>query len=74
MIHFGLRPHMKFGVAGLGGLGHVAVKMGRAFGCHTTVISRGTSKRETALNDLHADAFINASSPEELKVRVAVSF
>lgn len=68
MIHFGLQPHMKFAVAGLGGLGHVAVKFGRAFGCHTTVISRGTSKRETALNSLGADAYIDSTSDEQFKV------
>ena len=41
MNKFGLKPNHKFGVVGLGGLGHMAVKFGKAFGCHTTVISRG---------------------------------
>eukprot|EP01037_Dinobryon_pediforme_P020328 gene20328-20921_t len=40
MNKFGLKPHHKFGVVGLGGLGHMAVKFGKAFGCHTTIISR----------------------------------
>lgn len=69
MLHFGLRPNMKFGVVGLGGLGHMAVKFGVAFGCHTTVISRGDSKKEGALNELHASAFLNSKSAEEMQVR-----
>jgi uncharacterized zinc-type alcohol dehydrogenase-like protein len=40
MMHYGLQPSMKFAVVGLGGLGHMAVKFGVGFGCHTTVISR----------------------------------
>jgi uncharacterized zinc-type alcohol dehydrogenase-like protein len=67
MMRFGLRSNMKFGVVGLGGLGHMAVKFGVAFGCHTTVISRGISKREGAINDLKADAFIDSKNEEEMK-------
>mmetsp|Transcript_15055 Transcript_15055/g.24934 ORF Transcript_15055/g.24934 Transcript_15055/m.24934 type:complete len:358 (+) Transcript_15055:67-1140(+) len=66
MINFGLQPHMKFGVAGLGGLGHMALKLGHAFGCHTTCISRGTAKKETALA-MGADAYIDSTSAEEFK-------
>lgn len=29
MIKFGLNPSMKFGVVGIGGLGHMAVKFGK---------------------------------------------
>mmetsp|Transcript_35477 Transcript_35477/g.76496 ORF Transcript_35477/g.76496 Transcript_35477/m.76496 type:complete len:219 (+) Transcript_35477:50-706(+) len=36
MMHYGLTPQMKFAVVGLGGLGHMAVKFGVGFGCHTT--------------------------------------
>jgi uncharacterized zinc-type alcohol dehydrogenase-like protein len=65
--HFGLSAHMKFGVIGLGGLGHMGVKFGLAFGCHTSVISRGTKKRDAALNDLKAHAFIDSSNADEMK-------
>ena len=61
MIQFGLRPHHKFAVAGLGGLGHMAAKFGKAFGCHTTVISRGVSKKKSAIEDLKADAFLDST-------------
>lgn len=63
---YGLQPHHRFGVAGIGGLGHMAAKFGVAFGCHTTVISRGTNKRESALNDLKAHAYIDSSNAAEM--------
>jgi uncharacterized zinc-type alcohol dehydrogenase-like protein len=65
--HYGLRHDMKYGVIGLGGLGHMGVKFGLAFDCHTTVISRGTKKRDAALNDLKAHAFIDSSDVEAMK-------
>ena len=68
MMKFGLRSNMKFGVVGMGGLGHVAVKFGVAFGNHTTVISRGTSKKQSSLKGLGADAFIDSTNAEEMKV------
>lgn len=67
MIRFGLQPHHKFGVVGLGGLGHMAAKFGVAFGNHTTVISRGTSKRDNALNELHVHAYLDSTNEDELK-------
>eukprot|EP00286_Rhodomonas_abbreviata_P017321 CAMPEP_0181332956 /NCGR_PEP_ID=MMETSP1101-20121128/25393_1 /TAXON_ID=46948 /ORGANISM="Rhodomonas abbreviata, Strain Caron Lab Isolate" /LENGTH=363 /DNA_ID=CAMNT_0023442681 /DNA_START=32 /DNA_END=1123 /DNA_ORIENTATION=+ len=66
MMHFGLRTNMKFGVVGLGGLGHMAAKFGVAFGNHTTVISRGTGKKASALGDLGVDAFIDSKNAEEM--------
>lgn len=47
--HYGLKKGMKLGVVGLGGLGHMAVKIGVAMGCEVTVISRTASKKDTAL-------------------------
>lgn len=69
MKRFGLRPEMKLAVVGLGGLGHMAAKFGVAFGCHTTVISRGTAKKESALNDLKVNAYLDSKNEEEVKVR-----
>lgn len=66
IMKFGLTSAMKFGVVGLGGLGHMAVKFGVALGCHTTVISRGTSKKESSLNDLKAHVFLDSTNSEEL--------
>lgn len=65
--HFGLKAGQKFAVAGLGGLGHMAVKFGVAFGAHVTVISRGESKKESALNDLGAHAYLDSTDADAMR-------
>lgn len=47
--HCGVGKGHKFAVLGLGGLGHMAVKFGRAFGAEVTVLSSSPSKKEDAL-------------------------
>ncbi|MGA2099998.1 MAG: NAD(P)-dependent alcohol dehydrogenase [Candidatus Sulfotelmatobacter sp.] len=39
----------KVGVVGLGGLGHMGVKFGRAFGAHVVVFTTSSNKKEDAL-------------------------
>lgn len=70
MKYYGMtdQPGKHLGVAGLGGLGHVAVKFGKAFGLKVTVISRSSEKADEAINKLGADAFIVSSDPAQLKV------
>ncbi|KXZ45224.1 hypothetical protein GPECTOR_57g514 [Gonium pectorale] len=66
--HFGLdKPGMRLGVVGLGGLGHMAVKLAKGMGLHVTVISTSESKREEATKVLGADAFLVSKDPEALK-------
>jgi cinnamyl-alcohol dehydrogenase len=66
--YFGLdKPGMKVGVVGLGGLGHVAVKMAKAFGAEVTVFSTTPAKKEEALAGLKADHFINSKDQEQMK-------
>jgi uncharacterized zinc-type alcohol dehydrogenase-like protein len=55
--HFGLAQGDKLAVVGLGGLGHMAVKFGRAMGAHVSVLSHSPNKREDALA-LGADDFL----------------
>ena len=55
--HFGLEAGDKLGVVGLGGLGHMAVKLGHAMGAHVTVLSHSPGKRDDALA-LGADDFL----------------
>uniref|UniRef100_A0AAU7PIU4 Cinnamyl alcohol dehydrogenase n=1 Tax=Asarum petelotii TaxID=2066497 RepID=A0AAU7PIU4_9MAGN len=62
-----LRAGKKLGVVGLGGLGHVAVKFGKALGLHVTVISTSRSKEEEATNRLGADHFLLSSDPSQMK-------
>jgi len=47
--HFGVKPGSKVAVVGLGGLGHMAVKLARAMGARVTVLSSSESKRADAL-------------------------
>ncbi|MER5513267.1 zinc-binding dehydrogenase [Streptomyces sp. NPDC002763] len=46
---FGARPGTKVAVVGLGGLGHLGVKMAKAMGADVTVLSRSGGKREAAM-------------------------
>lgn len=61
-------PGKRLGVVGLGGLGHVAVKFGKAFGLHVTVISTSPSKEKEARQRLGADDFLVSTNPEQMKV------
>ena len=47
--HFGVREGHRVAVVGLGGLGHVGVKLARAMGAEVTVLSTSPSKRDDAL-------------------------
>ncbi|KAJ0026039.1 hypothetical protein Pint_09332 [Pistacia integerrima] len=60
-------PGKKIGVVGLGGLGHVAIKFGKAFGHHVTVISTSPSKEKEAREVLGADDFIVSTNDEQMK-------
>ncbi|KAJ7551812.1 hypothetical protein O6H91_06G031600 [Diphasiastrum complanatum] len=60
-------PGKHLGVIGLGGLGHMAVKFGKAFGLKVSVLSTSPGKREEALTVLGADNFIVTSNEAELK-------
>ncbi|HWB26549.1 MAG TPA: NAD(P)-dependent alcohol dehydrogenase [Chitinophagaceae bacterium] len=55
----------KLAVVGLGGLGHMAVKFGVAFGAEVTVLSTSPSKEEAA-RALGAHKFVVTSDPDQL--------
>jgi cinnamyl-alcohol dehydrogenase len=57
-----------FGVVDLGGLGHMAIKFGKAFGRTVTVFSTSPSKEKEALEVLRAGRFIVSKDPEQMKV------
>ncbi|HYF15164.1 MAG TPA: NAD(P)-dependent alcohol dehydrogenase [Phycisphaerales bacterium] len=46
MRKWGVKPGMKVGVVGLGGLGHMGVKFAKAFGAHTVLFTTSPSKIE----------------------------
>lgn len=55
--HFGVKAGDQVAVVGLGGLGHMAVKLAKAMRANVTVLSHSPDKREDALR-LGADEFI----------------
>lgn len=57
LVRWGVGPGSRVAVVGLGGLGHVAVKLASALGAHVTVVSRSNAKRQDAL-DLGADDYL----------------
>ena len=56
----------KVGVVGLGGLGHMGVKLAKAFGAHVVVFTTSPNKVEDALR-LGADEVVNSKNADEMK-------
>jgi uncharacterized zinc-type alcohol dehydrogenase-like protein len=66
MRHWNLQKGQKLGVAGLGGLGHMAVKIGVAMGAEVTVLSTSEGKRDDA-KKLGAHDFAVTKDPADLR-------
>ena len=64
--HWNAGPGKKVAVMGLGGLGHMAVKIAVAMGAEVTVMSHSEGKREDALA-MGAKSFVVTSDKAELK-------
>ena len=64
--HWKVGKGHKLGVLGLGGLGHMAVKFGVAFGAEVTVLSTSASKKDDAFK-LGAHKFIVTKDAEQMK-------
>lgn len=60
-------PGKSLGVVGLGGLGHMAVKFGKAFGLKVTVISTSPKKEKEAREDLGADHFLISKDEKQMQ-------
>ncbi|MCD7472516.1 putative cinnamyl alcohol dehydrogenase 1 [Datura stramonium] len=57
--HFGYNQSgLRGGILGLGGVGHMGVKIAKAMGHHVTVISSSDKKRQEALDHLGADDYL----------------
>jgi alcohol dehydrogenase (NADP+) len=59
-------PGKKVAVVGLGGLGHMAVKIAKAMGAEVSVLSRGTKKKDAALK-LGADNFYATNDAKNIE-------
>jgi uncharacterized zinc-type alcohol dehydrogenase-like protein len=61
--HWGAGPGKRVAVVGLGGLGHMGVKLAHALGAEVTVLSQSLKKQEDGLR-LGADAYFATSDPD----------
>ena len=61
--HWGAGPGKKVAIVGLGGLGHMAVKIAHAMGAEVTVLSQSLKKQEDGLR-LGADHYYATSDPD----------
>jgi uncharacterized zinc-type alcohol dehydrogenase-like protein len=70
--HWGAGPGKKVGVVGIGGLGHMGIKLAHAMGAHVVAFTTSESKREAALA-LGADEVV-VSRDAEAMARHQLSF
>jgi uncharacterized zinc-type alcohol dehydrogenase-like protein len=64
--HWGVTKGKKVGIVGLGGLGHMGVKLAHAMGAHVAVFSTSPEKKEDALR-LGADEVIMSRNSGEME-------
>ena len=64
--HWKVGPGMKVGIVGIGGLGHMGLKLAHAMGAHTVAFTTSESKRKDALT-LGADEVIVSRNTEEME-------
>ena len=72
IVQCGVRPTDSVAVIGIGGLGHMALKFLRAWGCDVTAFTTSDSNRAEALQ-LGAHRTLNSRNPDEL-AKAAGSF
>jgi alcohol dehydrogenase (NADP+) len=63
--HWGASEKTTVGIIGLGGLGHMGVKLAAAMGATTTVFSHSANKHDDAKR-LGASSFVDTTDPENL--------
>ena len=66
MRHWGVTKGKKVGVVGIGGLGHMAVKIAHALGAHVVAFTTSASKKEDALR-LGADEVVVSRNANEMQ-------
>lgn len=67
--HWKVGPGSKVGIVGLGGLGHMAVKLAHAMGAHVVLFTTSTNKVEDAKR-LGADEVVISKNPEEMQAHL----
>ena len=64
--HWNVGPGQKVGIVGIGGLGHMGIKLAHAMGAHTVAFTTSEAKRQDAL-DLGADEVIVSRNADEMQ-------
>lgn len=64
--HWGAGPGKKVGIVGIGGLGHMGIKIAHAMGAHVVAFTTSESKRQDA-HDLGADEVVISRDPAQMK-------
>ncbi|MEN1939805.1 NAD(P)-dependent alcohol dehydrogenase [Luteimonas sp. MJ246] len=64
--HWKVGPGQKVGVVGIGGLGHMGIKLAHALGAHVVAFTTSESKRDAALA-LGADEVVVSRNPGEMR-------
>jgi uncharacterized zinc-type alcohol dehydrogenase-like protein len=67
--HWNVGPGKKVGVVGIGGLGHMGIKIAHAMGAHVVAFTTSESKRQDA-RDLGADDVVISRDPAQMKAHV----
>ncbi|HGB9685158.1 TPA: NADPH-dependent aldehyde reductase YahK, partial [Escherichia coli] len=67
--HWLAGPGKKVGVVGIGGLGHMGIKLAHAMGAHVVAFTTSESKREAA-KALGADEVVNSRNADEMVAHV----
>ncbi len=70
--HWKVGPGQKVGVVGIGGLGHMGIKLAHALGAHVVAFTTSESKREAALK-LGADEVVISTDKDQMAAH-ATSF
>jgi uncharacterized zinc-type alcohol dehydrogenase-like protein len=66
MRHWGVAKGKKVGVVGLGGLGHMGVKLAHGFGAHVVVFTTSVKKKDDAVR-LGADEVVISKNADEMQ-------
>ena len=69
--HWNVGPGKRVGIVGIGGLGHMGVKIAKAMGAHVAVITTSVSKVEDAKR-LGADEVILSTDGQQMKAHAGI--
>ena len=68
--HWGVGPGKKVGIVGIGGLGHMGLKLAHAMGAHVVAFTTSISKRDEATS-LGADEVVVSRNAEEMSAHAS---